>query len=70
MGAILEAAQRGSHPEVLNGLSSARAAVLGVLPAIAGARVAAEAGVLARRAHGGGWVDGVVCSCCEGTTAA
>jgi len=36
MGAILEAAERGSHQEVLGGLYNARAGVLGLLPAIAG----------------------------------
>lgn len=36
MGAILEAAQRGSHKEVMSGLHNARAGVLSLLPAIAG----------------------------------
>lgn len=36
MGAILEAAQRGSHKEVMSGLYTARAGVLSLLPAIAG----------------------------------
>jgi hypothetical protein len=36
MGAILEAAQRGSHKEVMSGLYNARAGVLSLLPAIAG----------------------------------
>jgi hypothetical protein len=36
MGAILEAAQRGSHKEVMSGLYNARAGLLSLLPAIAG----------------------------------
>eukprot|EP00879_Flechtneria_rotunda_P008531 GHRR01008938.1.p1 GENE.GHRR01008938.1~~GHRR01008938.1.p1 ORF type:complete len:1480 (+),score=620.50 GHRR01008938.1:516-4442(+) len=36
VGFILDAAQKGSHDEVLTGLHNARAGVLGLLPAIAG----------------------------------
>jgi hypothetical protein len=43
MGAILEAAQRGSHKEVMSGLYNARAGVLSLLPAIAGRTVSQHA---------------------------
>lgn len=44
MGAILEAAQRGAHAEAMGGLRNARAAVLTLLPAIAGELLGGQTG--------------------------